>query len=110
MSGLFERRLDARILAYDVMLKTTSRVFQLTRCTVCRSLFLNPPPTEAEIPGFYPRITGGLRARAHSLGSRTYTGGLRFATTSRSSNRLPRAPVMVRRRSGCSMSGAGRAH
>jgi SAM-dependent methyltransferase len=38
----------------DFLLRTTSRVFQLSRCTACRSLFLDPAPNEAEIPGFYP--------------------------------------------------------
>ena len=40
--------------ATDVLLKTTSRLFHLSRCGACRTLFLDPPPSAAEIPTFYP--------------------------------------------------------
>ena len=38
----------------DVRLQTTPRAFTLSRCTACGSLFLDPAPTGADIPGFYP--------------------------------------------------------
>ena len=40
--------------ATDVLLKTTPRLFHLSRCGACRTLFLDPPPSAAEIPTFYP--------------------------------------------------------
>jgi SAM-dependent methyltransferase len=38
----------------DFLLRTTTRMFHLSRCGACRTLFLDPPPSEEEIPAFYP--------------------------------------------------------
>ena len=38
----------------DFLFGATSRTFQLSACSACDCLFIDPPPTSQEIEGFYP--------------------------------------------------------
>src|SRR6516164_1217538 len=38
----------------DILFETTSRLFRLSGCGACRSLFIDPSPGEAEIATFCP--------------------------------------------------------
>jgi 2-polyprenyl-3-methyl-5-hydroxy-6-metoxy-1,4-benzoquinol methylase len=38
----------------DRVFRTTTKVFNLSRCTDCRSVFLDPPPSESELAQYYP--------------------------------------------------------
>lgn len=51
----------------DFLFETTTRVFHLDECAVCRCLFLNPQPPDDEIATFYPEQYWWSASRPGSL-------------------------------------------
>jgi 2-polyprenyl-3-methyl-5-hydroxy-6-metoxy-1,4-benzoquinol methylase len=42
------------LVGSDLLFEATSKTFRLSECSNCRCLFIDPPPNDEEIAGFYP--------------------------------------------------------